>query len=290
MAVTELHTQILSHERRRRLYTGLTVVIVIAILVAGFGEANRMNSGGFLTGITQFFDYPGEIVAEAWDAALGRTEPGFTSLLIEYFPALLETLNIALTATLLGGALALVFAFISTRNLGVPGYVVLPVRRLMDVMRAFPELIVALFLIFVLGASPVPAMIAVAFHTAGALGKLFSEVTENIDQKPIEGLKATGAGWTSRIRWGVLPQVAPNFLSYFLLRLEINVRASAILGFVGAGGLGAELRRTIGWGQGRGDDTAALFVLLFLSIVVIDQISSYLRARLTGGERTAASI
>ncbi len=279
MSLADLQSEIYAHERRRRMYTGLTLLIVLAILVAGYGEANSMNSGGFLSGLSQFFDYPGEIVAEAWAAG-----PAFFGLLVEYLPALLETLNIALTATLLGGALAMVFAFISTRNLGVPGYVVAPVRRVMDIMRAFPELIIALFLIFVLGTSPVPAMIAVAFHTAGALGKLFSEVTENIDQKPVEGLKAVGAGWTQRIRYAVMPQVAPNFLSYFLLRLEINVRASAILGFVGAGGIGAELRRTIGWGQGQGDDTAALFVLLFLSIVVIDQISSALRARLTGGE------
>jgi phosphonate transport system permease protein len=153
----------------------------------------------------------------------------------------------------------------------------------MDVMRAFPELVLALFLIFLVGGSPVPAMIAVAFHTTGALGKLFSEVNENIDRKPIEGLKAVGATWFQRIRFAVLPQVLPNYLSYFLLRLEINVRASAILGFVGAGGIGSELRKTIGWGKGWGDDTAALFLLLFASIIVIDQFSSYWRARLTGG-------
>ncbi|MEO1470265.1 MAG: phosphonate ABC transporter, permease protein PhnE, partial [Pseudomonadota bacterium] len=207
----------------------------------------------------------------------------FLGLMWGFMPALIETLNIALVATLVGGFFACIAAFLSTRTLDVPGPVVTIARRVMDIMRAFPELIIALFLIFVLGTSPVPAMIAVAFHTVGALGKLFSEVVENIDPKPVEGLKATGASWTQRIRFAVLPQVAPNFLSYFLLRLEINVRASAILGFVGAGGIGTELRRTIGWGQGSGDETAALFVLLFLSIVVIDQFSSWARARLAGG-------
>jgi phosphonate transport system permease protein len=88
-------------------------------------------------------------------------------------------------------------------------------------------------LIFILGSSPVPAMIAVAFHTAGALGKLFSEVNENADADPIEGLESCGANWLQRMRFGVLPQVLPNYLSYFMLRFEINVRASAILGFVG---------------------------------------------------------
>jgi phosphonate transport system permease protein len=157
----------------------------------------------------------------------------------------------------------------------------------MDSMRAFPELIIALFLIFILGSSPVPAMIAVAFHTAGALGKLFSEVNENADADPVEGLASCGANWLQRMRFGVLPQVLPNYLSYFMLRFEINVRASAILGFVGAGGIGTELRRTIGWGQGAGDETAALFFLLILSIFVIDQLSSFMRQRLVFGKAGA---
>ena len=155
----------------------------------------------------------------------------------------------------------------------------------MDVMRAFPELIIALFLIFVLGTSPVPAMIAVAFHTTGALGKQFSEVNENIDLKALEGLEACGATWFQRMKFAVLPQVLPNYLSYFMLRFEINVRASAILGFVGAGGIGSELRRTIGWGQGAGDETAALFVLLIASIFIIDQASSWMRQRITRAEK-----
>jgi phosphonate transport system permease protein len=278
MPLADLSRDIVAHERRRRIYTFGLLLIALAVLVSGFDLASSMNSGSFLQGLSQFFDYPGGVVAEAWEAGFG-----FFALMWEFLPALIETLNIALVATLVGGAFATVLSFLSTRNLDVPGWVVPIVRRAMDVMRAFPELIIALFLIFALGSSPVPAMIAVAFHTVGALGKLFSEVTENVDLKPVEGLKAVGAGWLARIRYGVLPQVAPNFLSYFLLRLEINVRASAILGFVGAGGIGSELRRTIGWGQGAGDETAALFVLLFLSIVAIDQVSSWMRQRLTGG-------
>ena len=277
MSVTAIEAEIIAHEKRRRLYTAIALILTAGIIVSGYDLANSMNSGGFVQGLSKFFDYPGEIVMEAIEAG-----PAFLGLLWRFLPALIETLNIALTATLLGGLLAMAFAFLSTRNLDVPGWMVPIARRMMDVMRAVPELIVALFLIFMLGTSPVPAMIAVAFHTVGALGKLFSEVTENVDLKPYEGLKATGAGWLQRIRYGVLPQVAPNFLSYFLLRLEINVRASAILGFVGAGGIGSELRRTIGWGKGSGDETAALFVLLFLSIVAIDQVSSHLRDQLGG--------
>ena len=261
-------------ENQRRLYTGLGLALAIAILISGYQTAESLNSGGFVQGLSKFFDYPSQIVREA--IAKG---PEFWPLFPRFFPALIETLNIALVATLIGGLLAMILSLAATRNLDVPERLIPVIRRIMDIMRAFPELIIALFLIFVLGASPVPAAIAVAFHTAGALGKLFSEINENIDVKQIEGLKATGASWIQRVRYGVMPQVLPNYTSYFLLRLEINVRASAILGFVGAGGIGSELARSIGWGDGA--ITSALFLMLFATIVIIDQLSSALRRRLT---------
>ncbi|GGB56270.1 phosphonate ABC transporter, permease protein PhnE [Roseibium aquae] len=280
MAVAALEQEIMSLRKRRQLYSLIGVLLVIGVVVSGYSKSNSMNSGGFFQGLSQFFDYPSEIVVEAWQSG-----PAFFGIMAGFLPAMLETLNIAAVATLIGGALAVVLAMASSRNVDSWGPLIPVTRRLMDITRAFPELIIALFLIFILGSSPVPAMIAVALHTAGALGKLFSEVNENIDRKPIEGLSACGANWLQRIRYGVMPQVAPNYLSYFLLRLEINVRASAILGFVGAGGIGQELRRTIGWGQGAGDETAAIFVLLFITIMIIDQVSSYLRGKLVGSDR-----
>jgi phosphonate transport system permease protein len=281
MVTDSIHLEILAMEKRRRLYSATVILVLLAILISGYSLANQMNSGSFVNGLQKFFEYPGEIVLEAWHAG-----GAFFPLLLRFFPALIETLNIAGAATLIGGAAAVVLAFLGSNNLGVQPLIVIPVvRRMMDAMRAFPELIIALFLIFILGSGPVPAMIAVAFHTAGALGKLFSEVNENVDSKPIEGLHSCGASWLQRMRFGVLPQVLPNYLSYFMLRFEINVRASAILGFVGAGGIGTELRRTIGWGQGAGAETAALFLLLILSIFVIDQTSSSMRRRLVVGKQ-----
>jgi phosphonate transport system permease protein len=281
MVTDSIHLEILAMEKRRRLYSATVILVLLAILISGYSLANQMNSGSFVNGLQKFFEYPGEIVLEAWHAG-----GAFFPLLLRFFPALIETLNIAGAATLIGGAAAVMLAFLGSNNLGVQPLIVIPVvRRMMDAMRAFPELIIALFLIFILGSGPVPAMIAVAFHTAGALGKLFSEVNENVDSKPIEGLHSCGASWLQRMRFGVLPQVLPNYLSYFMLRFEINVRASAILGFVGAGGIGTELRRTIGWGQGAGAETAALFLLLILSIFVIDQTSSSMRRRLVVGKQ-----
>jgi phosphonate transport system permease protein len=268
-----MYESIVHLENQRRLYTGLSLALLAVILVSGYTTADSMNSGGFVQGLEKFFDYPSQIVRESY--AKGWE---FWALFPKYLPALIETLNIALVSTLLGGLVAVFLSLGATRNLDVPERLVPVIRRTMDVMRAFPELIIALFLIFVLGANAVPAMIAVAFHTAGALGKLFSEVNENIDLKQTEGLKAAGGSWLQRVRFGVLPQVLPNYTSYLLLRLEINVRASAILGFVGAGGIGSELSRSIGWGDGA--VTAALFLMLFLTIVLIDQGSAKIRENL----------
>ena len=151
-------------------------------------------------------------------------------------------------------------------------------RRVMDFSRAFPELVIAMVLLFLMGKSAVPALIAIAFHTVGALGKLFSEVNENADMKAVEGLTANGANWFQQVRYGIIPQVLPNYLSYGLLRLEINVRASTILGFVGAGGIGEQLTANIQWTYGA--DVTAIFVLLISTIIALDYLSRWLRGKL----------
>ena len=153
----------------------------------------------------------------------------------------------------------------------------------MDATRAIPEIVIALMLIYILGGGTVPAVAAIALHTAGALGKLFSEVAENADLKPVEGLTSVGASWGQRMWLGIIPQVAPNWLSYALMRFEINVRASAILGFVGSGGIGYDLKIAMQWGQGRYDEVVAIFLLLFVTIVAIDRLSDHARARLVKG-------
>ena len=273
----------LAQTQRKRLYGFLMLVIFFFVMVAGFNTAAARNGGSFWGGIDNFFDYPAEVVAEA--ASKASELPGH---FLTFLPALIETVNIAAVSTLIGALFAIVLSLLSTRGLARFPRLIGLFRRMMDTMRAVPEIVIALVLIFVLGGGPVPAMIAIAFHTAGALGKLFSEVNENADLKPVDGLASVGATWTQKMLWGVVPQVAPNWLSYALLRFEINIRASAILGFVGAGGLGYELKNAISWGQGRYDEAGAMFILLFLTIMFFDQLSSYYRDRLVHGSGEGA--
>lgn len=277
--VDTIQSSYLAQVQRRRLYGGLMLLLFVLLMVSGFSIADDRNAGGFWAGLHQVGDYPADVLSEAW--AKRSDLPG---LIAKYFPALIETINIAAVSTLIGAIGGLFLSLLGTRGLALWPRLIPLFRRISDIMRAVPEIVIALVLIFVLGGGPVPAMIAIAIHTAGALSKMFSEVAENADLKAVEGLASTGARWSQRMLLGVLPQVAPNYVSYTLLRFEINIRASAILGFVGAGGLGYELRNAMAWGPGRFDEAAAIFILLFGTIVLFDQVSSRYRNRLTEGQ------
>ncbi|UWQ90363.1 phosphonate ABC transporter, permease protein PhnE [Aliisedimentitalea scapharcae] len=262
--------------QRKRLYGGLMLGVFALLLISGFMLADDRNAGGFWAGLPNILDFPADVLAD--------TLPKLDQLpghFLTYLPALIETINIAAVSTMIGAGFAIVLSLLSTRGLARWPRLISLFRRTMDIMRAIPEIVIALVLIFILGGGPVPAMIAIAFHTAGALGKLFSEVNENADLKPVEGLSSVGASWFQRMFLGVLPQVAPNYFSYALLRFEINIRASAILGFVGAGGIGYELKNAMSWGLGKYDEAAAIFILLFVTIVIFDQLSSHVRNGLT---------
>ena len=271
----DIQSNYMTQIRRKRLYGGLTILVFTLLLASGFDLANSRNAGGFINGLPNVFDFP----ISVWKDTAPKLDqlPGH---LIHYFPALVETINIAAVSTLIGALFATILSLLSTRGLARWPRLIPLFRRIMDIMRAVPEIVIALVLIFVLGGGPVPAMIALAFHTSGALGKLFSEVNENADLKPVEGLNSVGASWFQSIYLGIIPQVIPNYFSYALLRFEINIRASAILGFVGAGGIGYELKNAMSWGQGKYDEAAALFILLFGTIVFFDQLSSYIRNRI----------
>ena len=266
--------------RKKRLYSFILLILFFSLMATGFMVAEDRNAGGFLDGLSKLFDFPNAVISEAF-AEVDKI-PG---LMLQYLPDLIETINIAAASTLIGAVLGALISMLVTRGFSKYTWIIPIFRRLLDIMRAVPEVVIALVLIFVMGGGPVPAMIAIAFHTTGALGKMFSEVNENASLKPVEGLESVGANWLQRMGLGVMPQVAPNYLSYALLRFEINIRASAILGFVGAGGIGYELKNAITWGMGRFDQAAAIFILIFITIVFFDQISSHFRGVLAHGRR-----
>lgn len=277
--IQQLEDNLHRMSRMRMLYSGLAIGITLLIVTSGITVANNYNAGSFSRGIQNFFDYPVDLFREAFDAGWS-----WFGLLFHYMPDLLSTINMALFSTSVGALFAVILSVFSSKNLISNPYIVNSVRRLMDLCRSFPELVIAMIFLYLMGKSLLPAIIAISIHTAGALGKLFSEAIENIDRKPLEGLESVGASWLMRVRFGVLPQVLPLFFSYALLRLEINVRASTILGFVGAGGIGEALSAVIQWRYG--DEILAIMALLVSTIILLDYFSGLVRTRLISGGAT----
>lgn len=191
-----------------------------------------------------------------------------------------QTVEMALIATTAGAAAACFAGFACARNLMPLAPVRFVVRRTLELIRTLPDLIVALILVAAFGVGPLAGVITLALSTFGSLGKLFAEVNEEVDPRPLEALEASGAGLARKIRYGVLPQVLPNYASYALLRLEGNVAAAAALGIVGAGGIGVELQRAITYTEF--DTYLAILLLIVAMIFLIDIGSEQIRHRLIG--------
>ncbi len=191
-----------------------------------------------------------------------------------------ETMLIAYAATVLGVCGGFVLSFLAARNLSPAGWLSIAVRRYLEIIRTVPELVWALIFVFCFGVGPLAGVLAIGLHACGSLGKLYCEVNENIDMRPLDGIKASGGSWLQQMRYGAVPQVIPNVISYTLLRFEINVRSSSIIGYVGAGGLGQEIRTAMSLQEYT--DLSALFVIILVSVTVIDFLSERLRHRIIG--------
>jgi len=197
-----------------------------------------------------------------------------------YLALLWQTVQMAILATTLGFAAAFVLSFPATRRFVGSIAIVFATRRCLEVMRSVPQVVLAFILVWPFGIGPLAGILAIAIHTTGTLGKLFCELNENAEPGPIAGIQSTGGSWLAQMRLGVVPQVMPGFLSYTLLRFEINVRSSTIIGFVGAGGIGQELKRVIGFNIY--EEVSAIVILILLIVIAIDLLSEQVRHRLIG--------
>ncbi len=193
-----------------------------------------------------------------------------------------ETLLVAYVGTVTGALIAFCGCFLCSAHLVRAAWLRFIVRRLLEFCRTVPDIVFALIFVVAFGLGTMPGVFALAIHTAGALGKLFAEVVDNIDLKPVDGIAATGGSWFSRVRFGVLPQVLSNFASYGLLRFEINVRGAAVIGFVGAGGIGEELILAIR--KFFYSDVSAILLLVVACVMLIDALSERIRHRLLAME------
>lgn len=286
-------------QRRRALLTFTVVSAVLAVLVLLTAEASNFFKITQVTqadgtraerwvigaGLPRLGEYLAKTIPDLHWTTLGSDLAAWFGRWRIWAVLLLETVLIAFMATVLGVAGGLCLSFPAARNLAPNRWVLWLSRRYLEIARTVPELVWALIFVFCFGVGPMAGVLAIGLHTTGSLGKLYSEANENIDMRPLDGVKAAGGSWFDQMRYGALPQVLPNILSYTLLRFEINVRASSIIGYVGAGGLGQEFRTAMSYQEYT--DLSALFVIILVTVTVIDRLSEMLRHRVIGMEARA---
>ena len=273
---------------RKKRFWNISLITLLLIGVTLSSKIIDINSSNLLNGIPRLGDYVSQILPslETSNLFLSSKDQGSIAYwyfnLPKYLKLLFETFNMALLATIIGSTLALFLSFLAAKNTSPNSLVFFTIRRILEFFRGVPEIIFAILFVWVLGIGPLAGIIAMTLHTTGSLGKLFSEVHENSNNKPIDALKASGGNWLSEMKFGLLPQVLPNLISYVLLRFEINIRASTILGFVGAGGIGQELYLVINFNYY--EEVSAIILLIILTVVSIDLFSGYLRKNIIGVE------
>ena len=189
-----------------------------------------------------------------------------------------ESLQIAALGTAVAAVLALPFGVLAARNLSRLAALPLLGKVLLNLVRTFPELVLALVFIKALGPGPFAGVLAVGFHSIGMIGKLYAERIETVDRGALEALSASGASPVEVFRYGVLPEVLPDFLSFALYRFDLNVRAATVLGLVGAGGIGTLLQFQLlasAWPA-----IGTILIGIILTVGMVDFVSAKLRARL----------
>jgi phosphonate transport system permease protein len=191
-----------------------------------------------------------------------------------YLEDTIITISMGIWGTLMAAIAAIPLSLLGSENI-FPVWIVQPIRRILDAMRAINEIVFALIFVVAVGLGPFAGVLALFVSTTGILGKLFSEVVESIDPGPVEGIRATGAQKIQEILFGIVPQVMPLWTSYILYRFESNVRAASVLGIVGAGGIGVSLYQSFQAFQYQ--KVCAILIILIVATSTIDFISAKLR-------------
>lgn len=219
---------------------------------------------------------PGDLIT--YGANIGKFLEGFFPPNFRewrfYLGEMVVTVQVAIWGTALAVVCSVPLAILSAENI-VPWWVYQPTRRLLDAARAINEMVFAMLFVVAVGLGPFAGVLALFVHTTGTLAKLFSEAVEAVDPRPVEGIRATGAGPVQEVIFGVIPQVLPLWISFSLYRFEANVRSATVLGIVGAGGIG-----TVLWEYVRGfyyAETAAVLLIIIASVSLIDLASQRLR-------------
>lgn len=207
---------------------------------------------------------------------LAFTNPDFSSRSSDIFEGMMESIIMTVASSVVGIAISIPIALGAARNVApLPVYLIC--RGIIAVSRALQEIIVAILLVAIFGFGPLAGFLTLSFATIGFLSKLLAEDIESMDKVQAEAIKASGARWAQWINYGVQPQVMPRLIGLSMYRLDINFRESAILGLVGAGGIGATLNTA--FDRYEYDTAAAILLIIIVIVMALEYLSGVIRAR-----------
>lgn len=254
-------------EKQAEVFRWVMTGLIVVLLVWGLTAEIKWS---------RLAEAPAEFATIMW---LMFRDPDW-SVLPKLIAAMWESISIAWLGTVIATVFSIPMAFLAAENLvGRP--VAFVTRQVFNVLRAVPDLILAVAFVPVFGLTPTAGVMAIAVGSIGTLGKLCYEIIEGLDPGPIEAADAVGANSVQRLRWGVLPQVLPELASFSMYRFEVNIRASAVLGVVGAGGIGTLLAAYIGfnvWDRG-----GLALVVVIVATIAVDAVSGRIRRRIVSG-------
>lgn len=278
-AVAIFEQQYAEYRRQKRIYfIVFTVGFVFCVIAAGITA--KFNIFTLIEGLPRTTDFLRQMVPPIHLKTFAHDMNEWYWGFGKWMNSLLNTLLMAYLATVLGTAIGGALSFLAARNLARNYFVYWVTRRVLEIARTVPDIVWALLFVLAFGIGPLPGVLAITVHTIGAQGKLFAEVNENISQLPLDGVRAAGGNWFHEMRFGVLPQVLPNFMGYAFWRIELNVRSATIVGFVGAGGIGHDLFTSIQLLYF--SDAGAILLIVVITIMLIDMISEHFRHRVIG--------
>lgn len=215
-----------------------------------------------------------EGLERGWRFIQGFLSPDFTSRWKDISQGLIESLTMTMTSTVAGVLISIPIGIGAARNMA-PKIIYYPCRAIIAISRSLQEIIIAILFVAMFGFGPFAGFLTLTFATIGFLAKLLAEDIEDIDEKQAEAIKATGASWWQLVNYGVQPQVMPRLVGLSLYRLDINFRESAVIGIVGAGGIGATLNTSIDRYE---FDSAGAILLIIIGIVMLaEYLSGYVR-------------
>ncbi len=250
-----------NHLKRNALVLTLVALILGSAIFAGFNPIEviqNFSKGKRLLG-RMFFP-------PAW------------SYTVKVLPPLLETIRMAVVGTVFGAVIALPVAVFAAANFLNNPWISKPIRLILNIFRTIPALVLASLFVAVFGIGPFSGVVALSIFTFGLISKLTYESIEAIDQGQVEALMSLGADKPNILRYAIMPQILPQFMSYTLYGFEVNVRAAAVLGYVGAGGIGQTFEHNLAWRNF--DRVGVIIVISFAVVLIIDFVSSHIRKRL----------